>query len=259
MNIVNGELLLDSGVYKIKNLINNKCYIGSTKMTFLKRFYHHQSSLRNGTHKNIHLQNSFNKYKEENFEFEIIEVCEKENCFNREQVYLDNTENIYNINKNATGIDNSQRDIIEKRRQTLLRRYKNGELDHVKEMSRNRIPWNKGMKMENTDYLKVPKKNKGNRDLFNANLDVKMKIIDVYSLDGIFIISGNTRTLYKESLKENNVFIKYMILKNKIGRNGYSPYILKKSTITKAVKHNIPYKGLMFKNKTSPFIEQSIN
>ncbi len=38
--------------------------------------YEHFSQLRKGIHCNKHLQNSFNKYKEENFKFEIIEKLE---------------------------------------------------------------------------------------------------------------------------------------------------------------------------------------
>lgn len=59
-----------SGVYSIKNLVNNKIYIGSS--TNIKhRFANHKAQLRNNRHYNIHLQRAFNKYKEENFEFKI--------------------------------------------------------------------------------------------------------------------------------------------------------------------------------------------
>ena len=40
------------GVYIFRNLIDNKCYIGSTVMTFEKRMLHHVSHLRGNKHKN---------------------------------------------------------------------------------------------------------------------------------------------------------------------------------------------------------------
>ena len=34
-------------IYKIRNKINNKIYIGSTLKTFLKRIYNHKNALKN--------------------------------------------------------------------------------------------------------------------------------------------------------------------------------------------------------------------
>ena len=38
----------------------------------------------------------------------------------------------------------------------------------------------------------------------------------------------------------------YMTLKNKIGRNGYLPHVLRTFNINKSSKYNTPYKGLYF-------------
>jgi hypothetical protein len=46
-----------SGIYKIINKINNKYYVGSSK------------------HINPHLQNAWNKYGQNNFDFVITEEC----------------------------------------------------------------------------------------------------------------------------------------------------------------------------------------
>lgn len=87
-------------------MINKKKYIGRT-YNFEKRKNSHFSDLRNGDHDNKHLQNSFNKYSEDNFLFEIIEYCEKENCETLEQKYIDAAKkdwiNYYNIAENASG------------------------------------------------------------------------------------------------------------------------------------------------------------
>lgn len=50
-----------SGVYMIKNVLNNHKYIGSTK-NFKQRLKQHLSDLRNNKHHSPHLQAAWNKY-----------------------------------------------------------------------------------------------------------------------------------------------------------------------------------------------------
>lgn len=69
------------GIYGIKNKVNNKIYVGKTMMNFGDRWDCHKSQLRGGYHDNPYLQNSWNKYGEDNFEFIIIH-----NCKNNEDV-----------------------------------------------------------------------------------------------------------------------------------------------------------------------------
>lgn len=93
------------GIYKIINIINGKFYIG--KATHIKgRWATHRHYLRNNKHKNIYLQNAWNKYGEEAFEFIIVEICSKENITKCEQYWIDQTKCCdrkigYNINPNA--------------------------------------------------------------------------------------------------------------------------------------------------------------
>lgn len=88
---------MNSGIYKITNLQNNKCYIGSTK-DFEKRRWTHFSRLKNNNHTNKHLQSAYNKYGADNFKFEIVEYVEEELLLNIEQSYIDDSEkeDIYN-------------------------------------------------------------------------------------------------------------------------------------------------------------------
>ena len=87
-----------SGIYEIKNLINSKKYIGQSA-DIVKRERMHFWMLRNGKHKNPHLQNAYNKYGEDNFIFKIIEKCAPKKLTAREQFYVDNEnrESLYNI------------------------------------------------------------------------------------------------------------------------------------------------------------------
>lgn len=69
--------------------MNNKCYIGSAKH-FISRKSKHLTDLRKNKHHSIKLQNSFNKYGENNFKFSIIESDIDNNILlNIEQNYLD--------------------------------------------------------------------------------------------------------------------------------------------------------------------------
>ena len=75
------------GIYRIKNIINNKCYYGSSKH-IEQRFIEHYNSLQNNKHINIILQRSWNKYGKSNFKFEIVEECILELLFEIEQNIL---------------------------------------------------------------------------------------------------------------------------------------------------------------------------
>jgi group I intron endonuclease len=62
-------------IYKIRNVVNGKFYVGSTTDT-RERFRTHRSRLRKGVHHCRHLQSSWNKYGEDCFKFEVQEVVE---------------------------------------------------------------------------------------------------------------------------------------------------------------------------------------
>ena len=251
MIVKQAELLTEKGVYQIRNLITERIYVGSTKMSFQKRYFHHVNRLRNNAHKNAYLQHSFNKHGEDNFIFEILEVCSKDKCLEREQHYLDNTIDLYNINPFATGIDSSQKDVIEKRRQTMLRKYKSGELDCMKELARNRIPWNKGKKYESTDHLKVPKEKKGDRLKDRITKRKKLPKIEVYDASGVFLGKWNSsKDLEEWSLTDaNNLPIQSRF---SVERMGKPVKLLQSVNINKSCKTGNPYKGLIFKFLTSP-------
>lgn len=58
-------------IYKATNLINNKCYIGQTKLTLQKRTKDHRNSK-----DNLYFHNAIRKYGIENFKWEVIFECD---------------------------------------------------------------------------------------------------------------------------------------------------------------------------------------
>lgn len=67
------------GVYLITNNINNKVYVGQTgrKDGFIGRWKQHIKNLNKNKHHSYHLQQSWNKYGKDNFEFSILEIIDK--------------------------------------------------------------------------------------------------------------------------------------------------------------------------------------
>jgi group I intron endonuclease len=94
-----------SCIYKIRNLLNNKVYIGSA-INFYQRKRIHINDLKGNRHHSNHLQNSWNKNGEFNFIFEIIEEVDPEKLIEREQFYIDKNKSYnglygYNISPTA--------------------------------------------------------------------------------------------------------------------------------------------------------------
>jgi group I intron endonuclease len=75
------------GIYCIKNIENNKQYIGSS-VNIISRWYGHKTKLRYNKHENKYLQRSWNKYGENAFIFEIIEETNKEDMKEKESYYI---------------------------------------------------------------------------------------------------------------------------------------------------------------------------
>lgn len=93
------------GVYCIRNILNNKRYIGST-INFKKRWFIHRDKLNKKIHLSRHLQSAWDKYGESSFIFEVLEECNEEKLIVKEQYCLDyyksyNHDKGYNVRKIA--------------------------------------------------------------------------------------------------------------------------------------------------------------
>ena len=71
---------IDAGIYVIEIENCEKFYIGST-LDLKRRKRDHERLLFKSAHKNLHLQNAFNKRGKNSYKFGIIAVCGKDKDF----------------------------------------------------------------------------------------------------------------------------------------------------------------------------------
>lgn len=90
---------MKTGIYRIRNLQNNKCYIGSAAASggINGRWSDHRLDLNKNQHHSKYLQRAWNKYGAENFVFEVLLYCDPENCLMYEQIAMDYFKPEYNI------------------------------------------------------------------------------------------------------------------------------------------------------------------
>lgn len=86
------------GIYVIRNVRTNHLYVGQSTRTG-DRWLHHKSCLRRNSHGNPHLQNSWNKYGEESFEFLVVQTTSRDvaTLAESEQFWIDTLTPEYNI------------------------------------------------------------------------------------------------------------------------------------------------------------------
>ena len=109
----NKDDLNKCGIYCILNLKDGKRYIGSTS-NFENRLRDHFKNLTAKRHANIFLQNAYNKYGNDYFEFKILEICSNSlstiDLLSVEQKYLDDIfkiKNHYDYHYNMAVMSNS--------------------------------------------------------------------------------------------------------------------------------------------------------
>lgn len=85
---------LNSGIYGILNIVNDKLYLGSA-VNLKRRWAQHVSDLKYNKHDNNYLQKSWNKHGQENFIFIVLEFCLNVELTCKEQWWIDKLE-VYN-------------------------------------------------------------------------------------------------------------------------------------------------------------------
>lgn len=158
------DTTINSGIYKIVNKINGKYYVGSSKF-FENRWKKHRKMLRRHRHPNSHLQNAWNKYGKDAFEFLKIEFVKVELLLEIEQKYLDICKNDfesgldthYNISyvASAPTLGMKTKDSTKLKISNALkgRPMSNETKEKLSQSNRGQIPWCKGKTLVKDDRV----------------------------------------------------------------------------------------------------------
>lgn len=87
-----------SGIYKITNLVNNKCYIGQAKDIHERYFNHHQYDYKRLDYQ---IYQAMRKYGLTNFSIEVVELCDSSEL-NEKEIYWINKLNSFQNGYNMT-------------------------------------------------------------------------------------------------------------------------------------------------------------
>lgn len=119
------------GIYEIRNLSTGKVYIGQSK-NIEKRWSDHKYQLRNQRHHNDFLQRAWNKYGENDFVFNILELVSEKHLPKTEEKYvikLNSSNNSFGYNLTTGGEDYIVSEY------TLNKKRKNGQSKSVLQFS----------------------------------------------------------------------------------------------------------------------------
>lgn len=141
------------GIYFIKNLVNNKIYIGQSKNVYRRAIYH-RHELNNNKHSNSHLQHSYNKYKQENFIFGVLEYCDISLLTEKEKYYISIQKyEIYNV-RDAEEVPLRQKRIVTEEQRLKLSNSMKGKIpkniNEFREAKKRRIVY-----YENDELIKI--------------------------------------------------------------------------------------------------------
>lgn len=104
------------GIYSIKNKINNKEYIGQS-IDIETRWSNHQRLLKKGQHENYLLQDDYNLYGDNSFDYLVLEECSKDELCEREKYWIEKKKSKgqgYNLCDGGFGISNPTLEIRNK-------------------------------------------------------------------------------------------------------------------------------------------------
>lgn len=224
LKLENLEDLSKKGVYKITNLVNNKFYIGSTVDSFKVRLRAHFNKLRINKHPNKHLQGSFNKYGEENFEISLLYFGESlEDIRGKEQEFINS---LHACNPNV-GF-NIDPDVYKKERNAIT----NAQISETlkrKYASREIIP---------THHECVYKGKKRPEH----GLKLRGKKISVLISD----IAGNPIVTFRGQLDIQEYTSSNIIPGTVLGPHSTNGYYISKKMVAKYINTGKAYKGLLF-------------
>jgi len=166
------------GIYGIFNLVNGKVYVGKS-VDIKDRIIHHSNELLGNRHRSDHLQKAWNKYGKENFQFETLKLCKKEDLDKWEKYYIYEKYNSFNPNcgynlkrggeggplssetKIKIGIANKGKKRTEELKKSISERMKG--LKHTEDQNKKKSERMKGKKRNEETKRKISESQKGRK------------------------------------------------------------------------------------------------
>lgn len=213
------------GIYCIKNIVNNKVYVGKSKNIY-KRIHQHLYDLKNNRIKNenSYLLNSWIKYGNENFEYYVLEFLEKdENLVKERELYWMNELNSLNKDFGYNLRQDSSTNMITHKETSL------------KISNRLKKEWSEGIRNNHSiklsnNWKTTPDRNKKQSIIMSKN---KTKYYyNLYNLDDIFIEKCNYKRL--KELNLNNVQADFH--KKKINKLKFKTFLIERIKIEDIVR-----------------------
>ena len=261
----NLENLKLKGIYRILNTKNNKCYVGSTWKSFQSRLTQHLSKLNCKKHHCHHLQSAWDKYGEDIFQFEILEVIDnKDILLDREKYFIEkfdsylngynenpdpNFSPMYNENSKIKSSETHKKiweDLRNSMTEEEFEQYKK-EYAEYRGKHKEVIPWNKGVKMteEQTKNMKKPKIN----GISKAMKEVHKKNSQLAKDRADYVLVYDSNKKWINTFWCNSDLVEYSKsefndLPMKLRNNGTRT--LDPSKIANHIKDGKAYKGLYF-------------
>jgi group I intron endonuclease len=177
---------MKTGIYTITNVITKHIYVGAAS-NIKKRLNDHLCSLRKNVHDNNYLQNSFNKYGEEVFSFEILEECDKKYLYSQEHYWC----NMLNVHNKKYGYN--------------LKPTHPNNISICTEETRNKIKEKATGRVWSNEYKELFRQKrlgkKQSLDHIQKAKEGRYKKVYQYSLNGEFIREWESAQLIQQELK----------------------------------------------------------
>ena len=202
-------------IYIIKNKINNKVYVGQTKVSIKLRFQNHLSAARCG--KDYIIGKAIRKYGEENFYIELLEECLASELNEREMYWIA----FYNATDNKCGYNMSLGGNVNRKptqidEDLVLKLFKEGNSAQqiTKMLHTNTYNISNVLKKHNITY---------GIDLQRTPKDKTIKVIQLYQEGYSSIQISNNLGINKSTvlriLKRNNIPTRTFKETKNLGRN----------------------------------------
>lgn len=216
---------VDYVIYRFKNKVNGKVYIGQTTKPLRKRVIQHMTNSRPTTNvKKTYFHNALNKYGFENFDLDIIERCASQEELDEREIYwiayYRSTDKKYGYNTDTGGRNGSLGRKLSKEHRAKLLAANLGH--HRSEETKKQLHSVHKAKWEDPEFRKT------HIDNIMKIAGINSKPVYQYTLDGIFVKQWKSgyevnRYIYGRSKGPINSSIKRNIKQGNKGfiKNGF--------------------------------------